>query len=143
MKENEAKAVAAFERIKGVKIDEVAIRSHVLRPKNVVGVISDRGREDAPAIAHIPPNPGFIYELDVNGFIQALETALNNSSAGYSLWLRQNGSTIAAADLSCAKEPQELVLLVNSPVTSMDSFLYTIVSNAYTGNIVERAVLEY
>ena len=36
----------------------------------------------------------------------------------------------------------ELVLLVNSPVTSLDSFLYTIVSNAYTSNIVERSVLE-
>jgi hypothetical protein len=107
MKENEAKAAAAFERIRGVKIDEAAIRSHVLRPKNVVRVISDRGREDAPAIEHIPPVPGFIYELDVNGLIQTLETALNNSSAGYSLRLRQNGATIAAADLSCAKEPQD------------------------------------
>ena len=35
----------------------------------------------------------------------------------------------------------ELVLLVNSPVTSGDSFLYTIVSNAYTNNIVKRVVL--
>ena len=107
MKENEAKVAAAFERIHGVKIDEAAIQAHVMRPKNVVGIISDRGREDAPDIEHIQPPPDFIYELNVNGFIQALETALNSSTAGYSLRLRQNGSTIAAVDWNCAKEPQD------------------------------------
>ena len=107
MKENEAKVAAAFDRIQGVKIDEAAIQAHVMRPKNVEGIISDRGRENAPAIEHIQPVPGFIYELDVSSFIQALETALNSSTAGYSLRLRQNGSTIAAVDQSCAIEPQD------------------------------------
>jgi hypothetical protein len=36
----------------------------------------------------------------------------------------------------------ELVLLVNSPVTSGDTFLYTVVANAYTNNIVERIVFQ-
>jgi hypothetical protein len=107
MNENEAKVSAALGRIQGVKIDEAAIRAHVMRPRNVAGIISDRGREDAPAIEHIRPRPDFIYELDVNGFIRALETALTNSTAGYSLRLRQNGSVIAAVDWNSAKEPQD------------------------------------
>ena len=53
------------------------------------------------------PRPAFIYELDVNGFIQSLETALTNLTAGYSLRLHQNGSTIATVDWNWAKEPQD------------------------------------
>jgi Beta-lactamase len=107
MNENETKLSAALERIQGVKIDEAAIRAHVMRPQNVVDIISDRGREDAPIIRHMRPLLDFIYELDVNGFIQALETALNNSTAGYSLRLRQNGSTIYTVDWNWAHEPQD------------------------------------
>ena len=102
-----AEKVAALGRIQGVKVDEAAIRAHVMRPENVVGVISDRGREDAPIVEHLPPRPAFIYELDVNGFIQSLETALTNLTAGYSLRLHQNGSTIATVDWNWAKEPQD------------------------------------
>ena len=36
----------------------------------------------------------------------------------------------------------ELVLLVNSPVNAPGQFLYTVVANAYTNNIVERVVLQ-
>jgi hypothetical protein len=42
--------VAALARIQGVKVDEAAIRAHVMRPENVVGVISYWGREDAPMV---------------------------------------------------------------------------------------------
>lgn len=58
-------------------------------------------------IQHVGPLPGFIYELDVHGFIQALETALTNQTAGYSVRLRQNGSAIGAFDWNWAKEPQD------------------------------------
>jgi hypothetical protein len=34
----------------------------------------------------------------------------------------------------------ELVLLVNSPVTSADTFLYQLVANAYTSNIFELQI---
>jgi len=102
-----AENVAALGRIQGVKVDEAAIRAHVMRPENVVGVFSDRGKEDAPIVGHVPPRPAFIYELNVNGFIQSLETALTNLTAGYSLRLQQNGSTIAAVDWNWAKEPQD------------------------------------
>jgi hypothetical protein len=53
MKENEARLDTALRRIKGVKVDEAAIHAHVMRPQRVVGVVSDRGREDAPIIEHL------------------------------------------------------------------------------------------
>jgi hypothetical protein len=43
MKENEAKLAAAFGQIKGVNVDESAIRAHVMRPQHLVGALSDRG----------------------------------------------------------------------------------------------------
>ena len=107
MKENEAKVAAALGRIQGVIVDEAAIRAHVMRPQQVVGVLSDRGREGAPIIEHLRPRPDLIYELDIRGFTKALESALTNLTAGYSLRLRHNGSTIAAVDWNWAKEPQD------------------------------------
>jgi hypothetical protein len=84
MKANEASLTAALGRIKDVKVDEASIRAHVMRPRHLEGVISDRGREDAPLIEkHWPPSV-LIYELNIRGFIDALESALTNSTAGYS-----------------------------------------------------------
>jgi len=107
MKANEARVAAALARIQGVKIDDAALRAHVMRPLYVTGVIADRGREDAPLIEHLQPLPGYIYELDVNGFISTLETALTNLTAGYSLRLHQDGSAIFAVDWNWAQEPQD------------------------------------
>jgi CubicO group peptidase (beta-lactamase class C family) len=107
MKENEAKVAAALGRIQGVNVDEAAIRAHVMRPQQVLGVLSDRGREDAPIVEHLRPRPDLIYELDIRGFTKALESALTNLTAGYSLRLRHNGSTIASVDWNWAKEPQD------------------------------------
>ena len=100
--------VAALARIQGVKVDEAAMRAHVMRPENVVGVISDRGREDAPIIQHLPAQPGLTYELNIQGFIDALLSALTNLTAGYSLRLRLDGvATLAMVDWNWAKEPQD------------------------------------
>jgi hypothetical protein len=100
--------VAALGRIKGVKVDEAAIRAHVMRPENVVGVISDRGREDAPIIQNLPPQPGLSYELNIQGFIDDLQSALTNFTAGYSFRLRLDGvATLAMVDWNWAKEPQD------------------------------------
>src|ERR1700693_6422675 len=99
-----ADVVAALGRIQGVKVDEAAIRAHVMRPENVVGAISDRGREDAPIIQNLPPRPGVSYELNIQGFIDALQSALTNLTAGYSLRLRVDGvATLAMVDWNWAK----------------------------------------
>jgi CubicO group peptidase (beta-lactamase class C family) len=108
MKENEAKLAAALRRIKGVTVDEAAIRTHVMRPENVVGAISDRGREDVPIVQNLPPQPGVSYELNIQGFIDALQSALTNLTAGYSLRLRVDGvATLAMVDWNWAKAPQD------------------------------------
>ena len=108
MNENEAKLAAALGRIKGVTVDEAEIRTHVMRPENVVGAISDRGREDAPIIQNLPPQPGVSYELNIQGFIDALQSALTNLTAGYSLRLRVDGvATLAMVDWNWAKAPQD------------------------------------
>src|ERR1700722_9439146 len=107
MSANEEKVAAALARIRGLKIDDAALRAHVMRPLYVTDVITDRGREDAPLIEHIEPLADFVYVLDVNGFISSLETALTNLTAGYSLRLRQDGSAIYAVDWNWAQEPQD------------------------------------
>jgi hypothetical protein len=107
MKENEARLETALRRIKGVKVDEAAIRAHVMRPQQIVGVVSDRGREDAPIIEHLRPRPELFYELNIPGFLDSLQTALTNLTAGYSLRLHVNGSTVATVDWNWAKEPQD------------------------------------
>ncbi|MGA7126778.1 MAG: serine hydrolase domain-containing protein [Chthoniobacterales bacterium] len=108
MNENEAKLAAALGRIKGVTVDEAAIRTHAMRSENVVGAISDRGRKDAPIIQNLPPQPGVSYELNIQGFIDALQSALTNLSAGYSLRLRVDGvTTLAMVDWNWAKAPQD------------------------------------
>jgi hypothetical protein len=107
MKENDARLAAALGRIKGVKVHEAAIRAHVMRPQHVVGIVSDRGREDAPIIEHLLPRPDLFYELNIRGFLDSLQSALTNSTAGYSLRLQVNGSTIATVDWNWAHEPQD------------------------------------
>ena len=107
MNENEARVATALRQIHGVEVDEAAIRKHVMRPHHVVGKISDLGREEAPIIEPLWPQPGLFYELRVGSFIEDLQNALTNSTAGYSLQVRVNGSTIAAVDWNWAKEPQD------------------------------------
>ena len=108
MKDNEAKLAAALGRIKGVAVDEAAIRAHVMRPQQLVGTVSDRGREDAQRIQDLPPQPGVSYELNIQGFIDALKSALTTLTAGYSLRLRLDGAaTLATVDSNWAKGPQD------------------------------------
>jgi len=108
MKENEAELAAALRRIHGLTVDEAAIRAHVMRPEHVVGVISDRGREDAPIIQPRPPQPGVSYELNIQGFIDSLQSALTYLTAGYSLRLQIDGvATLAMVDWNWAQYPQD------------------------------------
>ena len=44
MNDNEAKLAAELVRIKGVTVEEAAIRAHVMRPQQVVGVVSGSGQ---------------------------------------------------------------------------------------------------
>ena len=112
MDEREGGLAAALDQIRGVDIDEAAVRAHVMRPDNLLGVSSDRGREGVPVKHVIGPPPGpvpvpVLYGLDATGFIQELEELLTGNVAGYLIRLTENGSTIGLAGQNWAKEPQD------------------------------------
>lgn len=120
MDEQEGGLAAALDQIRGVDIDEAAVRAHVMRPDNLLGVSSDRGREGVPAedVALPPPGPvprpgprpgpgPVVYGLDATGFIQQVAELLTGNVAGFSIRLTENGSTIGLAGQNWAKEPQD------------------------------------
>jgi CubicO group peptidase (beta-lactamase class C family) len=115
MDEREGVLAAALDQLRGVDIDEAAVRAHVMRPDNLLGVSSDRGCEDVPAedVTRPPaPVPGpaqapVVYSFDAAGFIQELEEMLTPNVAGYSIGLTENGSMIAQASRNWAKEPKD------------------------------------
>ena len=105
---------AALKSIRGVDITEAQVRAHVMRPSDLDGAASDRGRLDLPEqpapslqTTEALPEVHQHYRLDVDGFIQALESALNNEVAGYALRLNRHGRTIRTVDWNWAKEPQD------------------------------------
>jgi CubicO group peptidase (beta-lactamase class C family) len=98
---------AALRQIRGVDLDEAAVRAHVMRPGHLHGVTSDRGREGVPARRlHWPPPPvPVLWRFDAQGFIRALADELTGNVAGFSIRLTENGSSIGLADQNWAKEP--------------------------------------
>ncbi len=107
MDEREGGLAAALDQIRGVDIDEAAVRAHVMWPDHLLGVTSDRGREGVPLRRFFWPPVPVLYRFDANGFIRALEEQLTGNVAGYSIRLTENGSTIALVDQNWAKEPQD------------------------------------
>ena len=100
---------AALDQIRGVDIDDAAVRAHVMWPDYLREVTSDRGPEGVPVerlLRPPPPRPEY-YSLDVAGFIQALEEQLTGSVAGYWIRLTENGFPFADADQNWAKQPQD------------------------------------
>jgi hypothetical protein len=108
MDERDGGLAAALDQIRGVDIDEAAVRDHVMRPDHLLAVSSHQGREDVPVQhAYQPPRPVF-YAFDGPGFIQELERLLTGNVAGYSIRLTENGATtIGLADQNWAKWPQD------------------------------------
>ena len=89
-----------------------AVRAHVMRPDNLLGVSSDRGREGVP-VEHVtgpPPGPApaaAVGSFDAAGFIQELKAKLTGNVAGFSIGLNQNGATIEQATQNWAKYPMD------------------------------------
>ncbi len=98
---------SALADVRGVKVDEGALRAHAIRPSHVLDVVSSRGLEEG--IAHIaspfPVSTIFPYFFDVDGFGRALHAKLKDSVAGYVLQLRQHGHTIYTLQWHWAKRP--------------------------------------
>ena len=128
MAEREVWLAAALAQVRGVEIDEAAVRARMVRPDSLLNVHSDRGRAGAPAgngdrhavfrpvpgpapaerAVHQPPFPvPVFYTLDAAGFIALLQEALAHTVAGYSIGLTENGSLIGVADQNWAVWPQD------------------------------------
>jgi CubicO group peptidase (beta-lactamase class C family) len=97
-------------QLRGIELDEAAIRAHVMRPEHLAGTFSDRGPEgmapvEAPAI-----RAGVVYEFDRDYFTLELAAALENSVAGYTLVMAhsdRNSGWSLTAPWQWAKEPQD------------------------------------
>ncbi len=100
--------VSALSQIRGHRIDEAKVRAHVIRPPNVMDIISSRSLGDT---TYRPPSISFrfgvYYHLDVNGFGDAVHEALQDKVAGYVVRLRQHGRTIYAREWNWAKTPAD------------------------------------
>lgn len=98
---------AMLQGVHGVTIDPAAARAHVMRPPNVVNVVSSRGLEEGVQIDHpkLPAGPKF--QLDVNAFGSALHAAMKDSVAGYAMQLRQHGKPIYTLEWNWAKYPDD------------------------------------
>jgi CubicO group peptidase (beta-lactamase class C family) len=110
MAEREGWLAAALAQVRGVEIDEAAVRARMMRPDSLLNARSDRGRAGAPAerAVHPPPFPvPVFYAFDAAGFIALLQDALAHTVAGYSIGLTENGSLIGLADQNWAKWPQD------------------------------------
>jgi CubicO group peptidase (beta-lactamase class C family) len=104
-----AQATAPFELagVHDVAISEAAIAAHVIAPANVVDVKSSRGLQDGVIQAgHVGPILSLDH-FDVAGFGTALHAALKNDVVGYTMRLRQDGTTIYTLEWNWAKTPTD------------------------------------
>jgi CubicO group peptidase (beta-lactamase class C family) len=99
--------ICSLSEIRNFALDEAKVRAHVMRPENVMNIISH------PGLAGVTYRPtfdfsfrfGLYYHLDVNGFGNALDAALQNNVSGYVICLRQHGRTICTRQWNWAKTP--------------------------------------
>ncbi|HLQ50352.1 MAG TPA: serine hydrolase domain-containing protein [Terriglobales bacterium] len=101
---------AVAPQVKDLTIDENRLRTHVMRPQHIVGVISDHGREEGK-LEFVPKKgifgPRVAHHLDVDAFTKALHAALKDQVAGYAMRLRQHGQTIETLEWQWAQTPQD------------------------------------
>ncbi|HEY5197576.1 MAG TPA: serine hydrolase domain-containing protein [Solirubrobacteraceae bacterium] len=93
--------------VENVAITQAEAAAHVMRPANVVNVISSRGLQEGvvQTTPHFPPLT--TYEFDVAGFGTALHAALKSEVVGYTMRLRQNSTTIYTLEWNWAKTPAD------------------------------------
>jgi CubicO group peptidase (beta-lactamase class C family) len=98
---------SALAEVRGVKIDEDAVRAHQIRPSHVVEVVSSRGLEEGTAYLEFafPISGTFPYDFDVDGFGRELHAKLKDQVAGYVMQLRQHGNPIYTLQWNWAKRP--------------------------------------
>lgn len=95
-----------------IRIDDVKLRRHVIRPAHVLGVTSDDHSSDslAAAVPALPSGRPTVPRpvgprLDVGRFGQALHVRLRSSVAGYAMRLQHNGTPIYTLQWEWARRP--------------------------------------
>src|SRR5450631_3679106 len=92
----------------GFVIDNAAAHAHVMQPLHTQSVISSRGLEEGTTKFPARRMPaGVTLSFNTDGFVNALNTALANNTAGYVMQLRHRGQPIASAHGGWAKEPSD------------------------------------
>jgi CubicO group peptidase (beta-lactamase class C family) len=95
----------ALPGVRNVKVEEVALRAHALRPPHVDRVVSSRGLLEGTPHPRIRIPKGLIHHFDVDGFGTALHAGLKDSVAGYAMRLRHHGNTVYTLEWNWAKSP--------------------------------------
>jgi Beta-lactamase len=96
---------AALAQLRGIKIDEQAVFSHVIRPEHTMTASSDQGAVE-PLAPHPPVGPPDMYVLDTDGFIADIQQDLANVE-GYVIGLNQNGSPFNTVVSGYAHQPKD------------------------------------
>jgi hypothetical protein len=100
-------STVASPQVRTQKVDEAAVLAHVMRPSQVIGVVSSRGLEEGKPFPAIQFPPASSYQFDVDSFGKALHATLKDCVAGYVMRLRQNGNTIYTLEWKWAKTPAD------------------------------------
>jgi CubicO group peptidase (beta-lactamase class C family) len=90
---NEGPSTGANGEIRGIELDEVAMRAHVMRPAHLDGAYSDRGPEGVAPLEGRRARADIVYSVDWDAFELELQAALNHSVAGYALFIHQHGGS--------------------------------------------------
>jgi CubicO group peptidase (beta-lactamase class C family) len=98
---------AALSDVHDLVIDQEAMRAHIMQPAHTQRVVSSEGPNADESRPHVTAKPEITYSFDVKGFGDALHAALKDSTAGYVMRLRQNGTTIYTLEWNWAKRPQD------------------------------------
>jgi len=92
--------------IQKFSVDDAKLRAHVVQPPHVMGIITNKGREEGHIVFRMP-QVRTAPHLDVDAFGKALHAALKDSVAGYVMELRKNGTTIYTFQWNWAKTPAD------------------------------------
>ncbi len=103
---------AALGQVSGVDIDKAALAAHEMSPAHLAGTSSDDGLQDFEVPLHlalgaVPMGPPALLHLDVNAFGAAVHATLKNAVSGYTMQLRQHGTTIYTLEWNWAKAPAD------------------------------------
>jgi CubicO group peptidase (beta-lactamase class C family) len=92
--------------IRNLAIDEKKLRTHVLRPAHIEGIVSSKGLLEGKLEFKFPPDL-LVAHLNVKAFCDQLHATLKDQVNGYVARLNKNGSPICTLQWNWAKRPSD------------------------------------